>query len=35
LPAPSLPAEVVQKTSAKYIEAYTKLTGQPFPETAA
>jgi phosphoribosylaminoimidazole-succinocarboxamide synthase len=34
-PAPSLPEEVVQKTSAKYIEAYTKLTGQPFPETAA
>jgi phosphoribosylaminoimidazole-succinocarboxamide synthase len=34
-PAPSLPEEVVQKTSAKYIEAYTKLTGQPFPETVA
>jgi phosphoribosylaminoimidazole-succinocarboxamide synthase len=33
-PAPSLPEEVIEKTSAKYIEAYTKLTGKPFPESA-
>ena len=33
-PAPSLPEEVVRKTSEKYIEAYTRLTGKPFPETA-
>ncbi len=30
-PAPPLPAEIVQKTRAKYIEAFTRLTGQPFP----
>ena len=30
-PAPPLPAEVVQKTRAKYIEAYTRLTGHEFP----
>ena len=30
-PAPLLPAEVVQKTREKYIEAYTRLSGQPFP----
>ena len=30
-PAPPLPAEVVQKTRSKYIEAYTSLTGQEFP----
>ena len=30
-PAPPLPAEVVQKTREKYIEAYTRLTGQRFP----
>ena len=30
-PAPLLPAEVVRKTRAKYIEAYTRLTGQEFP----
>jgi len=30
-PAPPLPAEIVQKTRAKYIEAYTRLTGQAFP----
>jgi len=29
-PAPLLPAEIVQKTRAKYIEAYTRLTGQTF-----
>jgi phosphoribosylaminoimidazole-succinocarboxamide synthase len=33
-PAPSLPEEVVRKTSQKYIEAYTRLTGKPFPEKA-
>lgn len=27
-PAPSLPADVIQKTSEKYREAYTRLTGQ-------
>lgn len=27
-PAPHLPAEVIKKTSAKYLEAYTRLTGQ-------
>jgi phosphoribosylaminoimidazole-succinocarboxamide synthase len=30
-PGPALPAEVVQKTRQKYIEAYTRLTGQEFP----
>lgn len=30
-PAPPLPVEVVQKTREKYIEAYTRLTGQEFP----
>jgi phosphoribosylaminoimidazole-succinocarboxamide synthase len=30
-PAPPLPAEIVQQTRAKYIEAYTQLTGQEFP----
>ncbi|MFW6061550.1 MAG: phosphoribosylaminoimidazolesuccinocarboxamide synthase [Planctomycetota bacterium] len=30
-PGPVLPAEVVQKTREKYIEAYTRLTGQKFP----
>jgi len=29
-PAPPLPAEIIQKTRAKYIEAYTRLTGQKF-----
>jgi phosphoribosylaminoimidazole-succinocarboxamide synthase len=29
-PAPPLPADVVQKTRAKYIEAYTRLTGRTF-----
>ena len=28
-PAPALPAEVVAKTQAKYLEAYQRLTGQP------
>ena len=29
-PAPPLPAEIVEKTRDKYIEAYTELTGQKF-----
>ena len=29
-PAPLLPQEVVQATRDKYVEAYTRLTGQPF-----
>jgi len=29
-PGPLLPADIVQKTRAKYIEAYTRLTGQTF-----
>ena len=29
-PAPPLPAEIVQKTRRKYIEAYTRLTGKRF-----
>ena len=29
-PAPALPDDVVQKTSEKYQEAYTRLTGRPF-----
>ena len=31
-PAPALPAEVVAKTSAKYLEAYERLTGRPLAE---
>jgi phosphoribosylaminoimidazole-succinocarboxamide synthase len=30
-PAPPLPAEIVQKTRDKYLEAYTRLTGQKLP----
>ncbi|HUT01845.1 MAG TPA: phosphoribosylaminoimidazolesuccinocarboxamide synthase, partial [Phycisphaerae bacterium] len=30
-PGPVLPADIVQKTRAKYIEAYTRLTGKDFP----
>jgi phosphoribosylaminoimidazole-succinocarboxamide synthase len=30
-PPPSLPPEVVERTRAKYIEAYEILTGRPFP----
>ena len=30
-PAPELPADVAEKTSAKYIEAYEKLTGLKLP----
>ena len=29
-PAPALPTEIVQKTRARYIEAYARLTGKPF-----
>ena len=31
-PAPGLPPEVAAKTSEKYIEAYTQLTGHPLPD---
>jgi phosphoribosylaminoimidazole-succinocarboxamide synthase len=31
-PAPGLPPEVARKTSEKYIEAYTRLTGRPLPD---
>lgn len=30
-PAPALPAEVVARTQAKYLEAYERITGQPLP----
>jgi len=30
-PGPILPPDIVQKTRAKYIEAFTRLTGQEFP----
>jgi phosphoribosylamine--glycine ligase len=30
-PPPALPAEVVEKTRARYIEAFEKLTGETFP----
>ncbi len=30
-PAPALPAEVVARTRAKYVECYERLTGQSFP----
>lgn len=30
-PPPALPAEVVEKTRARYIEAFETLTGEPFP----
>jgi phosphoribosylaminoimidazole-succinocarboxamide synthase len=30
-PPPKLPDDVVAKTRAKYIDAYERLTGQPFP----
>jgi phosphoribosylaminoimidazole-succinocarboxamide synthase len=29
-PAPALPADVIEKTSLKYIDAYTRLTGRSF-----
>jgi phosphoribosylaminoimidazole-succinocarboxamide synthase len=31
-PAPGLPPEVANKTSEKYVEAYTQMTGHPLPE---
>jgi len=30
-PAPALPPEVAARTSEKYIEAYTQMTGHPLP----
>jgi phosphoribosylaminoimidazole-succinocarboxamide synthase len=30
-PGPALPADIVRKTRQKYVEAYTRLTGEPFP----
>ena len=30
-PAPQLPADVVEKTRSRYMEAYQRLTGQPLP----
>jgi len=30
-PAPELPEEVIRRTSAKYLEAYQRLTGTPLP----
>jgi len=30
-PAPALPEEIVRKTSEKYLQAYTQLTGNPLP----
>ncbi len=32
-PAPSLPNEVIQKTSAKYLEAFARLTGNPLADS--
>jgi phosphoribosylaminoimidazole-succinocarboxamide synthase len=29
-PAPELPAEVVEATRARYVQAYERLTGEPF-----
>ena len=34
-PGPALPPEVVDATSAKYLEAYERLTGAPLPGTGA
>jgi phosphoribosylaminoimidazole-succinocarboxamide synthase len=34
-PAPELPAEVVEATQARYVEAYERLTGRPFVEWLA
>jgi phosphoribosylaminoimidazole-succinocarboxamide synthase len=31
-PAPDLPHEVVEQTTARYVEAYERITGQPFGE---
>jgi phosphoribosylaminoimidazole-succinocarboxamide synthase len=30
-PAPGLPPEVAARTSEKYVEAYTQMTGHPLP----
>ncbi|MHB8618022.1 MAG: phosphoribosylaminoimidazolesuccinocarboxamide synthase [Chloroflexota bacterium] len=30
-PAPALPAEVIQRTTGRYVEAYERITGQDFP----
>ena len=30
-PGPRLPAEVIERTSAKYVEAYERLTGKTLP----
>ena len=32
-PAPTLPAEVIARTSAKYIEAYEQLTGRKLADS--
>ncbi|WP_029088356.1 phosphoribosylamine--glycine ligase [Brevibacterium album] len=31
VPPPELPAEVVERTRARYLEAFERITGQPFP----
>jgi phosphoribosylaminoimidazole-succinocarboxamide synthase len=33
-PAPELPADVVESTRAKYVEAYERLVGEPFERWA-
>jgi phosphoribosylaminoimidazole-succinocarboxamide synthase len=33
-PAPSLPPDIIEKTSQKYMEAYARLTGQPLTDAA-
>jgi len=34
-PPPALPAEIVERTRAKYIEAYERLTGEQFPNPSS
>jgi phosphoribosylaminoimidazole-succinocarboxamide synthase len=34
-PAPALPAEIVEKTRARYLEAYARLTGAPLGRAGA
>jgi phosphoribosylaminoimidazole-succinocarboxamide synthase len=34
-PPPPLPPEVVERTRARYVEAFERLTGRPFPSTGA
>ena len=34
-PAPAIPADVVARTRAKYVEAYERITGEPFDDWAA